>query len=483
MKFSGYDAILIHGHAQVPTYLSIQPHKIEFKNAEALRGLSAEETGRLLSQMEEDAGIDLGIMSNIRIGQAGERLIRYASVVVDTYRHFGRLGMGAVMGSKNLKGIVVHGNQFYPIKENKKEYQKLYRDLYKRITETEVMEKYHTLGTPANILSLNAMKALPTRNLQQAQFEEAENISGENFAKITLIRKIACSGCPIGCIHLGLHRRQFSDGYDFESTVLSYDYELIFALGSFLGLSDPNDIYALIERVELHGLDAMSTGVILGWIAEAYEKKLISEKETETPVAFGEKDGFLKIISGIVEQSNEFYKTLASGSYAAAQKYGGVDFAMNYCKNEMAGYHTGYANLLGMAVGARHSHLDNAGYSIDQGLSEFDKEKIVDMLLEEEKERNVLNCLVICLFSRKIYDMKTVSECLNAVGISMSVEDLKTLGEKIFNLKVAIKKKMGFNYKKITFPKRFFETECLNGKLHEQMAHELLDLYIEKAGI
>jgi aldehyde:ferredoxin oxidoreductase len=167
-----------------------------------------------------------------------------------------------------------------------------------------------------------------------------------------------------------------------------------------------------------------------------------------------------------------------------AEKYGGKDYAMVLGGNEMTGYHTGYGSMLGQAVGTRHSHLDNAGYALDQGMKEFNKEEIVKKLIAEEIDRNMLTSLHICLFARKIYgDKELVSEALASIGIDKTPDELTAIGEKIWRLKNRLKKDMGFDFSHLTFPKRFFETPSMTGKLDEKTARDILNLYLEKAGL
>ncbi|KXG77191.1 aldehyde ferredoxin oxidoreductase N-terminal domain-containing protein [Thermotalea metallivorans] len=476
MRFAGYDAIVISGKAKTPVYLYISNEQVEFKNAEALWGLDTEETGRLLREKEPGTGL----RSILRIGPAGEKLISFAGVNVDTYRHFGRLGLGALFGSKGLKGMIVHGDESESIPD-KKEYPKVYREIYHKVMETDLMEKYHGIGTSINILSLHHMNSLPTRNLQESSFEFAQEISGESFAEEKLVRKLACSGCPVGCIHIGIHRKRFADPYEYAWSGISYDHELIFALGSFLGIGSKDDILSLIEIIERYGLDCISMGVLLGWITEAYQKGLISKEQLGRSIDFGDTEGYKFIIENVIKGTNEFYKTVSKGTHYAAETYGGKDFAAVLGKHEIAGYHTGYGHLLGMSVGARHSHLDNGGYALDQSLQEPDGEKLVDDLILEEMERNVQNCLVICLFSRKVYDLDTIVKALKAIGIDYSSEKLMDLGRDIFRRKIALKKKLGFDYRKLEFPKRFFETKTLHGLLKEDKAKDLLSIYMERA--
>ena len=150
-----------------------------------------------------------GHRSILRIGPAGENRSAMACINVDTYRHFGRLGGGAVMGAKNLKAIVIVGDASFDLPPGK-EYAPLFQKIYGQLTETTMMDKYHNLGTPINVAVLNKIKALPCRNLQRTSDEAISGITGETFADRTLLRNTACAGCPVGCIHLGFLREKFS---------------------------------------------------------------------------------------------------------------------------------------------------------------------------------------------------------------------------------------------------------------------------------
>jgi aldehyde:ferredoxin oxidoreductase len=475
MLLAGYDAIVIHGKADKPTYITLNRSNIEFKDARALWGMSSDEAGRVIREREPGGGK----RSILRIGPAGENMVSFASVCVDTYRHFGRLGLGAVFGSKNLKAVSIIGDRSIPVK-NFKEYFKVYQEIYNKVTDTEIMSKYHDAGTPVNVEPLNEMGGLPTKNLTQNRFEHVEDISGDAFVKNNLVRKMACTGCPVGCIHIGQFRREFDKGHDYESVSVGYDYELIFALGSFLGIKSTDEILQLIEVVEQQGLDAMSAGVVLGWATEAYMGKLVVDSDTIVPLEFGNTQNYIKAIEYLANKENGFYEALSKGSYEASLKYGGQDYAMTFAKNEMPGYHTGYGALVGAVVGARHSHLCNGGYSIDQTMGALDKEKIVEGLFNEEKERCMLNSLTICLFARKVYNRKTILSALNAIGYEFKDEDLTAIADRVYKTKLRIKEMLGFDLMKVRLPRRLFETPSLWGKLDEGIAYELIDMYDKK---
>lgn len=472
MRGAGVDALILRGKAHKPTYLVIGPQGVQFKNASAMWGLGCGETGTILRRIAPGRGY----RSCIRIGPAGEKGVAFAGVNVDTYRHFGRLGLGAVLGAKNLKAAVIYGDREEEI-QDLKAYRTAYEKVYQKVVGTDLMEKYHDLGTSINVIPLNELNALPTRNMQQSSFEAAEAISGETFAKKTLLRQIACSGCPIGCIHLGLFREEFGHSHEYKFQSISYDHELIFALGSYLGMSSTQKVYQLIDEVEQLGLDAITAGVALGWVIEALEKGLLTKEEVLTSVVFDDAENCKKVLGYMVSQPNEFYRTLAKGVEVAAEAYGGLEFAMTMGKHEMAGYHTGHANLMGMAVGSRHSHLDNAGYSVDQKHREQDPKTMVEALVKEEQQRNVLTSLCICLFSRSIYDTQTVLEALASIGIQSTEEALEALGKEIYALKNNIRQQLGFSVDNLRFADRFFGTVSQSGQLSRETLTEMIVHY------
>jgi aldehyde:ferredoxin oxidoreductase len=415
----------------------------------------------------------------MRIGQAGEKLVSYAGVTTETYRHFGRLGLGAVFGSKKLKAIVVSGKRAIPTSDGK-QYRKVYDEIYQAAVASPAMKKYHDLGTAENVLPLNEMGGLPTRNLQQANFEKASDVFGEAFAEHYLGRRIACSHCPVGCIHIATLREPYEDEpYFYKTSMISYDYEPIYALGSMLGVSDARGFLRLMERVEMLGLDAMSTGVVLAWATEAQERGIISEKETiGIKLDWGDYTAYMSTVPLIVEQPNNFYRVLAQGVEHAASVYGGEDFALAFGGNEMPGYHTGLGTHIGVMIGARHSHLDNAGYSIDQKVltqRQSSPEELAKALLAEEHWRQVLSSLVVCFFARGLYKPDTILKALRSVGFQLTLDDLYRIGKEVYKEKYRFKIREGFSLDELRLPKRIFEIPSPNGKLDERFIQRALE--------
>jgi aldehyde:ferredoxin oxidoreductase len=480
MRFAGHEAIVIRGKADRPSYISISDADIKIKDATSIWGIDAQKAGMILR--ERETGI--GRRSIIRIGPAGENLVRYAGVVVDTYRHFGRLGLGASFGSKNLKALVISGTEHVEIPDPKK-YKEVYNKLYNQTVQTDAMEKYHDIGTSVNINVLNWLKGLPTKNFQFTNFPEGEKISGEMFADNYLSRRLSCAGCPIGCIHIASLKSAFSKHHEFEVRKISYDYEPIYSLGSNLGVSSAEGVLQLIDICERLGLDVMSSGVVLSWATEAYEKDIITPQHTMgVPLQWNNVKGYCQALENIVKAPNEFYEALSHGVDYASAKYGGQDFAMALGGNEVSGYHTGPASIVGQIVGVRHSHLDNAGYSIDQKAAkkQLGLEQMVDEIIKEDNSRGVFNSLVGCLFARNVYTEDNIIEALNTIGIEKTKEDLTDLGEKIFEEKYRFKAREKLDILKQRIPRRFYETVSTLGKINAETVEEMLRLYKQKRG-
>ena len=480
IRSAGYGAIVIKGGSDRPIYLVIDSTRVRFRDAATLWGMRSTETvGRILREVAPGAG-HRAIM---RIGRAGERLVRYASVVTETYRHFGRMGLGAVFGSKKLKAIVIVGKKGFRVPDIRA-YREVYKEIYDLATKSPLMKKYHDLGTPANILPLNEIGALPTKNFTSGKFDLAEEISGEKLAETVLVRRVACAGCPTACIHIaGLREEYPEEKFFFKIKFISYDYELLYALGSNLGVGKREGLLKLIEAVEDEGIDAISAGVVLAWATEAYLRGLITDKETLVPLNWGYYDNYVKAIHYIVTQPNEFYRTLALGVEEAARKYGGLEFAVAFNKVEPAGYLTGPLYFISLITGARHSHLDAGGYSMDEKLLKEKKlptpKEAMRKIAEEEAWRQVLNSLVICLFARGIYKPEIVVKSLKSLGYNYTPEDLVKLGKRIYIEKHTLKLEEGYDPSKVRIPKRILETPTPHGKLSEEYIREALKSFKE----
>lgn len=486
LRFSGYDALMLTGRAPTLSALVVGSRCMEIRDVHYLRGKGVFGAGRELRRLGRGAS---GHRSTMRIGPAGENGVSYACINVDSFRHFGRLGAGAVMGSKNLKGVVVLGDGSLSLPGDKKIFSKLYKEIFTDVTTTKMMKKYHDLGTPENLEPLNALNALPWRNLQATSDPAIATVTGEYIAEHFLLRKAACAGCPVGCIHIANLRQQFGDDHEYLYKQVSYDYELIYAQGTMLGLSDPQDILPILDETESCGLDSMTTGVALAWATEALEKGLLTEADTLVPLRFGQKQGYLEAIRHITNGTNDFWKLMAKGTMAAARHYGGEDFACVLGGQEMAGYATGEAYYISHALGFRHSHLDSGGYSFDQSDSSKDPKKTVAFLIKDEHERVLLNSMMGCMFARKVYSTARMQEALEAAGFPAVAANLEAAGRAMQQLRWKLKFATGFAPEAQPIPQRFLEVTNWKGTtdaayldaLRQEYARALREMVAEGA--
>jgi aldehyde:ferredoxin oxidoreductase len=475
LRFADLDGLVITGKADRPSYLSIGSRHLEVKDVHYMWGIDLQRSGKMLRKMIGGAGH----RSIFRIGPAGENLSAYACITVDTYRHFGRLGGGAVMGSKNLKAIAIQGDGVFQLPEGK-EYADLFEEVHKQLTTTDMMDKYHNLGTPVNVAVLNELKALPIRNLQLTTDPEIKGISGETFADHTLLRNTACAGCPVGCIHIGFVREKFMEPNQYLYRQVSYDHEPIFATGSMLGMTNAFNVLGIIDMVEKMGLDVMSAGVALAWATEALEKGLISEKETLVELKFADAAVYKEAIEHLALGSNDFYRLLAQGTMKAAAHYGGEDFAC-VLGQEMAGYATGEVFFASQALGFRHSHLDSGGYSYDQKhTTERKVKEAADFLVKDEQGRVLLTSMVACLFAREVYKDELLADCLNTLGYTTLANNMQQVAQHIQKLRWRLRLATGFDPAAVKIPKRFTEVTNWKGPIDTKFLKDLKKEYAKR---
>lgn len=474
IRFANLDAIVIIGKADKPVCLAVGSHHLEMQDVHYLWGKSTKSAGKKFRHMFPGSGH----RSILRIGPAGEIGSAMAGINVDTYRHFGRLGGGAVMGVKNLKGIVIEGDEMFDIPAGK-EYQKLFEKVYDQLTTTDMMKKYHDLGTPVNVAVLNNLKALPCRNLQQTSDSQITGITGETFAEETLLRNQACSGCPIGCIHLGYVREKFHKDHRYYFFQVAYDHEPIFATGAMLSVTNAFSVLGIIDVIEEMGLDVMSAGVALAWATEATENGIISDKDTIVHLKFGDSEAYKQAVRHLGAGANDFYLLLGMGKLKAAEHYGGSDYAC-VLGQEMAGYATGEVSYTAQSLGFRHSHLDSGGYSYDQKHDEKNVKKTVDFLIADEQDRILLTSMVSCLFAREIYTKAQLTECLNSVGYPNIANNMESIKKQIQIERWQLRLATGFEPEKVTIPKRFTELTNWKGKTDVNYLNALKSAYAKK---
>jgi aldehyde:ferredoxin oxidoreductase len=474
LRFADLDALVVTGRADRPVCLSIGSRHLEIKDVHYLWGKDVGTTGKLLRRMFKGSGH----RSILRIGLAGERGSAMAGINVDTYRHFGRLGGGAAMGVKNLKGIVIQGDGTFALPEGKA-YAKLFQNVHQQLTDTEMMVKYHNLGTAENVDVMNKLKALPIRNLQQTSDPEIDGITGEKFAERSLLRNMACAGCPVGCIHVGFVREKFMEPNQYFYRQVAYDYEPIFATGAMLGVTDPFAVLDIMDTVEQTGLDVMSAGVALAWATEALDRGIIKQEDSLVPLKFGDAKTYTGAVRHLAAGTNDFYRLLAQGTANAAAHYGGREFAC-VLGQEMAGYATGEVFFVSQALGFRHSHLDSGGYSYDQKFEAVDLYEAVEFLVKDEQERVFLTSMVACLFARGVYKKELLAECLHSVGYDTLAETVPEVSKGLQEHRWQIRLATGYDPAAIEMPGRFSNVSTWKGPINPETLDRLRQHYAQR---
>jgi aldehyde:ferredoxin oxidoreductase len=420
------------------------------------------------------------------IGQAGENLSKIGCITNDRNRQAGRTGMGAVMGSKNLKAVAFKGTKDVTVAK-KDEFMKKALKLIK-VANGPATSKYRDLGTPANIMVFQKLGVLPTRNFQQGTFEAADAISGETMREKWVAKKAACSCCPIACDHICTA----VEG-PYAGTVSSVDFESIFSLGSCCGIDYFPAIIRAIELCDRYGIDTMSGGVTISHAMECFEKGLITKEDTGgIELTFGNHEAEIKFIEDMAFRKTKAGDIWADGSKAAAAKIGkGSDvFAMHSKGLELPGYELRGLKTaaLGFAVSIRGGcHLRNGAYDPDvKGKVDrlVEGEGRAKMIIPTEDIYAVIDSLIICKFTRGIYENDDeMAETYNLItGIPMDGPKLKKAGERILNLSKCFNIREGWTRKDDTLPPRCFK-EPLNGVVvNEKGFNMMLDEYYTTRG-
>lgn len=479
LKRIGADAVVITGRSVHPTYLFIREKQVEFRRADRLWGKSPKETEAALRSELGDTGVRVAA-----IGQAGENRVRFATISNEG-RHAGRGGVGAVMGSKNLKAIAVRGSAAATVADP---------DGVDAIAEAmrarslgAMTAKYREIGTVANLAVFNRLGTLPTRNFQQSTFDEAEGLSGESLIENNFSRRYGCAACTIRCEHL------FKSLAGEEQRL---EYETLFALGPLCGIQDSTTVLEAARLCDLYGLDTISTGGTIAWAMECAEKGLLHDV-SENGLRFGKAQAVLDIIPAIARRSG-LGELLAEGSRIASARIGGEagDWAMHVKGLELPGYEPRSLKTmaLGLAVSPRGAcHNRSGAYEADFS-GEVDRLTIDGrrgmLVAASEDFSAVLDSLIVCKFLRKCFTdfYAEAAELLTKVtGWSYSAQELKRTGERIHTVKKLFNIREGWQSRDDWLPPRLLKEVLPTGVaegvgLTESELREMLRSYYQARG-
>lgn len=481
LKFAGFDLIIIEGKAAEPVYIYIEDGNVEIRNAKSLWGKTTHEaTDMIHSETDIDSKIAC-------IGPAGERLVRFACIINDKHRAAGRSGVGAVMGSKNLKAVAVKGSGSVTVAD-KEMFRKVTIDCQNKVKSNPVTSKgLPVYGTAVLVNIINASGIFPTRNFQESIFEEAEKISGEAIAENILIRNRACFSCPIGC---GRVVRVRNPKYECMSE--GPEYESDWSLGACCGIANLDAIAKGNYLCDIFGIDPISTGVTIACAMELFERGIISSNEIGRSLYFGDEDGMLEMIKSISYREG-FGDILGEGSYRMAERYGHPEYSISVKKQEFPAYDARGAQGMGLQYATSNRGACHVrGYMIAPEilgspvkLDPFETKDKAQWDKTFQDLTAVVDSLGLCLFNTFALGIDEIVQYLNsATGIKIDKEELMKTGERIWNLERLFNLKSGLTYKDDTLPERLLKEPVKSGPAKGRVVEleKMLPEYYELRG-
>lgn len=479
LKHAGFDMIIVEGKSESPCYILIKDDVAEIKCAKKYWGkLVSETTDGLVEESQEPRA------RVVTIGPAGEKLSLLAAIMNDKYRAAGRSGVGAVMGSKNLKAIVVRGTgKCEPADKDKT--KEVLKGVRAKISENDVTSKgLPTYGTAVLVNVINEHGMYPTKNFQEDVFAAADKVSGESLAEKRLVRNVACYACPIAC-----GRRSVVDDVEAEGP----EYETLWAYSADCGVDDLDSVIRANNFCNEYGIDTISAGATIACAMELYEKGLIKDDELDgPPLKFGSGEA-------IVEWSRKmgalegFGEKLAQGSYRLAESYGVPELSMSVKKLEMPAYDP--RGVQGHALNYATSNRGGChvrGYMISpeilglpEKLDRFATDGKATWVKIFQDLTAAIDSLGMCLFTSFAIGADEYRAMFTAItGEEMTTEQLMEAGDRIYNLERQFNLAAGISPDQDTLPKRVLDEPISEGpsKGHVAELGKLLPQYYKERG-
>jgi len=474
IKYAGYDQIIIHGRSEEPVYLFIEDEIVEIRDAKKVWGQETDITQAVIKKECRDPALSV-----ICIGPGGENLVRFASIMGGFENASGRTGMGAVMGSKNLKAIAVRGGKFVHIAQPERFHEMVEKIKKALASDRRWYDLWTSLGPPGLIDIFNLMGTLPVKNFRGG-VADIEGLEGKDLLQNYYLKPHSCFSCPIHCGHHYQIRLPHGEVY---SGILR-TFAAVADLGLKIGLGDYGRILINQKRVNELGIDAISTGGVISWLMECFEKGVISEKDLDgIEPTWGDSRAILKLIEGIANRKG-IGDILAEGSYRAAERLGlaTVPYLVTSKKMEitdmdprgMKAWGLGYATS---SRGPCHTRAYPAaeqyrsevierwtGFHAMSSLSE-DRSK-GSLVAWYENLRAISDCLEMCKFLSRsaLVDPEMFCEILRCIaGQEYSAEELLKVGERINNVERIYNLRCGLTLKDDTLPDKLTKVPMPEG--------------------
>jgi aldehyde:ferredoxin oxidoreductase len=466
MKRSGYDLFVFEGAAGKPVYLYVDERKAELRDASHLWGLDTHQTeDTVRGETAEDVSVAC-------IGPAGENLALIAAIINDKHRAAARSGVGAVMGSKNLKAVAVRGDlrpELYDEKAMRGVIREANRQLAADIRAGSTMRIYGTSYVPD---VTNEAGVFPTFNFQYGQFEGTPRINGPTLKEHFLVRHGGCYGCPLACARITEVKGEIW-GEQYAGAGEGPEYETIGSLGSACGVDNMAAIAKANYLCNELGLDTISTGLTIACAMEMYTKGIVGEEQIGRPLPFGDADGMIAMIRAAARRQG-FGDEIAQGSWRLASKYGHPEMSITAKKLEFPSYDA--RGLKGMGLLYATSNIGASHMAGDTAYTElFGVGKKIDGLTYEGKAEltkhfqeifAIIDAAGLCVFVAVRYTLDTangyiptrVTEMINhATGTRYTPDTLLEAAERVYNLERLFLVKAGFTRADDTLAQRMFE--------------------------
>jgi aldehyde:ferredoxin oxidoreductase len=457
LKFAGYDVVVIGGRSQKPIYLSLRNEEVEFGDATGFWGMNCSEAENAIRKELGDARTAIAA-----IGPAGERLVTFACVTHKGGRQAGRCGMGAVMGSKNLKAVAARGDGEVELAQPV-EFTKTVNEARRLLRENPSgFQKY---GTSEHVVVSNELGSLPTRNYSAGTFEGAQAISGETMFDAIVDGSRACFGCPVGCSKYS----SVKDGPHKGTAVEGPEYETIAMLGSNCGIADIKTVAKANLLCDELGIDTISAGNVVGFAMECYERGIISKADTDgLDLKFGNEQAFLRTIE-LIGSKEGLGQTLSLGVRKAAEKFGGESsrFAMHTKGLEWSGYECrgSLGQALGYALvdrGADHNRIWCTDFFVSPDKSS--PQAMAALAFKQQCSRSACDLLGICRFVSYQFSFDYYARMYSqATGLQTTTEDIMNASERVFNLTRLYNMREGITRRDDSVPMRCFVEQVPSG--------------------
>lgn len=494
LKVAGYDLLIVEGRAAAPCYLWIYDEQVEIRDAGDLWGKTVWETEERLRQQ---LGVPDAIVASI--GPAGEKLVRFACIVNDLHRAAGRSGVGAVMGSKQLKAVAVRGTRGVRLADPLAFFAAHWAMKVKLRESPVTSQGLPIYGTEVLVNVINEHGALPTRNHQQSVFEKAEEISGERLTETRLVANKACFACTIACGRVTALPGEAAGKYMVTTHPHNWriagegpEYEAAWALGAQCGIGDLDALIKANWLCNELGMDAISFGATVAAAMELYEKGAISLAQTEIPLTFGNAEALL-VMAEKTAYREGFGHELAEGSKRMTEKFGRPELFMGVKGQEFAAYEARAIQGMGLGYatsnrGACHLKAYTVAAEILGLPRQMDpratagKAELTKLFQDATATVDATGLCQFLTFGIGLEEI--LPQLAAATGVQYTLEELLKIGERIWNLERWWNERAGFTGKDDTLPRRILEEPLPSGPAKGQVNRlgEMLPEYYRLRG-